>query len=176
MREANIDKIAFNRLIALCFYIKNNILFQIIFLFKANKFKKKKFIKIAERWTTNMIRSYNGFSYATIDVIGIRRVLSSTVLSVITVPVSASLRKISTVMCKSEPSRRNVSWGRSSVTKITSATLTCLRLSEDIIPCYDLSLTLIPRNSHCHVTRFDYLIYFTTDWRNRYALQIFLLP
>lgn len=49
------------------------------------------------------------FSYTTIDVIGIRRVLSSMVLSVITVPVSASLRKISTVVCKSKPSRRKVS-------------------------------------------------------------------
>jgi len=57
----------------------------------------------------SMMQFYNGFSYATIDVIGIRRVLSSTVLSVITVPVSASLRKISIVVCKSEPSRRNVS-------------------------------------------------------------------
>lgn len=57
----------------------------------------------------DMTQFYNSFSYVTIDVIGIRRVLSSIVLSVITVPVSASLRKISTIVCKSEPSRRNVS-------------------------------------------------------------------
>lgn len=71
-------------------------------------------------------------SYVMTDVIGIRKVLSSRVLTVTTVPVSASRRKISTVMCKSEPSLRKVSWGRSSVMKITSATLTCLRLSKDI--------------------------------------------
>lgn len=67
-------------------------------------------------------------TYVMTDVIGIRRVLSSRVLTVTTVPVSASRRKISTVMSKSEPSRRKVSWGRSSVMKITSAALTCFRL------------------------------------------------
>lgn len=75
----------------------------------------------------------DGGTYVMTDVSGIRRVLSSRVSTVTTVPVSASRRKISTVMCKSEPSLRKVSWGRSSVMKITSATLTCLGLSKDIM-------------------------------------------
>lgn len=75
----------------------------------------------------------DGDTYVMTDVSGIRRVLSSRVSTVTTVPVSASRRKISTVMCKSEPSLRKVSWGRSSVMKITSATLTCLGLSKDIM-------------------------------------------